>query len=141
VSVEPERDTSRPVETILLVEDEEAVLDLTRDLLAANGYAVVRARHPSEALLVAEHHRGPIHLLLTDIVMPHMTGRALAGYLRVLRPGIKVLYMSGYPDDILANQRPLDPGSVILSKPFTEDALLETVRGVLGTPPDGARAA
>jgi CheY-like chemotaxis protein len=118
--------------TILLVEDEETVLELTKDLLATSGYAVVEARHPGEALLVAERHRGPIDLLLTDIVMPHMTGRELATRLRAMRSGVKVLYMSGYPGDLLDRQGLLDSRLPLLPKPFSVDALLQTVRGVLG---------
>ena len=118
-------------DTILLVEDEEALLDLARDVLHAEGYLVLEARHPGEALLIAERHRGAIHLLLTDVVMPHMSGFELAGRMRALRPDIKVLYMSGYPGNVigLLETSPAEPP--LLQKPFTIDGLLETVRVAL----------
>jgi signal transduction histidine kinase/CheY-like chemotaxis protein len=121
----------RGMETILLVEDEEAVRELARDILQARGYTVLEARHGAEALLAAEQHSGPIHLMLTDVVMPEMTGRELADRLVVLRPAMKVLFMSGYTDNAVVNHGVLDPGTVFLQKPFTAAVLARKVREVL----------
>jgi GAF domain-containing protein/CheY-like chemotaxis protein len=121
----------RGMETILLVEDEEAVRDLARDLLQARGYTVLEARDGAEALRVAEQHPGPIHLTLTDVVMPEMTGRQLAERLAVLRPAVKILYMSGYTDNAVVHHGVLDPGTEFLQKPFTAAVLARKVREVL----------
>jgi len=88
-----------------------------------------------DVLALAERHDGPIHLLLTDVVMPEMNGRELARRLTAVRPGVRVLYMSGYADEAVAQHGVLDPGTAFLQKPFTPEALAKKVRGVL----DGAR--
>jgi two-component system cell cycle sensor histidine kinase/response regulator CckA len=117
-------------ETILLAEDEDEVRRLAREILRLEGYTTIEARHGHEALRIAEQYDGPIHLLMTDVVMPHMGGRELVERLRSIRPGIKVLFVSGYADETL-------PGNAdgvlprLLSKPFTADALLREVRDVL----------
>ena len=121
----------RPTETILLVEDEDVVRDLAREVLEGRGYSVVAARHAGEALLIAERHPGPIHLLLTDVVMPHMGGRELAERVAPLRPGIRVLYVSGYTDDEVLRHGVMEDEVAFLQKPFTAEALLERVRGLL----------
>ncbi len=121
----------RGVETVLLVEDEDAVRDLARDILQARGYTVLEARHGAEALRISEQHPGPIHLMLTDVVMPEMTGRVLAGRLAALRPETKVLYMSGYTDNAVVHHGVLDPGTVFLQKPFTGAVLARKVREML----------
>jgi CheY-like chemotaxis protein len=121
----------RGVETVLLVEDEDAVRDLARDILQAQGYTVLEARHGAEALRISAQHPGPIHLLLTDVVMPEMTGRELADRLAVLRPAIKVLYMSGYTDSAVVHHGVLDPGTVFLQKPFAAAVLASKVREIL----------
>ncbi|MEJ2208004.1 MAG: PAS domain S-box protein [Anaerolineae bacterium] len=123
--------TSASASTILLVEDEAAVRDLMLTILTAQGYRVLAARDGVEALEMADRHREPIHLLLTDVVMPRMSGRALADQLRLERPEIQVLYTSGYTDDAIVHHGVLDEGVHFLSKPFELDTLTRKVRGVL----------
>jgi PAS domain S-box-containing protein len=122
-------------ETILLVEDEHDVRTLARDLLRQQGYTVLEAATPAEALEIGERHRDPIHLLLTDVVMPRMSGREVAERLRALRPELRVLYVSGYPDDVLAPHDLDGAERVLLSKPFTPEALMRAVRRVLDAAP------
>jgi len=103
-------------------------------VLERAGYRVLVAAGGAEALALAERNDGPIHLLLTDVVMPEMTGRELARRLTSLRPGLRVLYMSGYADEAVAQHGVLDPGTAFLQKPFTPEALAKKVRGVLDAP-------
>jgi signal transduction histidine kinase/ActR/RegA family two-component response regulator len=124
-------------ETILLVEDEAAVRQLLREILESSGYRVLEAPHGPDALAVAEQQPDRIDLLLTDVVMPHMSGRALADRLTAARPGLRVLYMSGYNDDAILHHGVRESGWVLLSKPFSSDVVTRTVRAVL----DGAPAA
>jgi PAS domain S-box-containing protein len=129
-------------ETVLVVEDEEGVRHLTHTFLEQRGYRVLEARNGAEALQVAAGHTGPIHLLVTDIVMPGMRGRELAEKLSSARPGMKVLYVSGYTDGSIVENGELGPGSAFLEKPFSSDALARKVRQVLGgAGPDAARPA
>jgi PAS domain S-box-containing protein len=118
-------------ETILLVEDNPEVRDLARQVLVRQGYTVLEAAEGEEALRRAEEHAGPIHLLLTDVVMPGMTGKALAERLGGLRPDLKVLYMSGYTDETIAHHGVLEPGVAFLQKPFSSFNLALKVRQVL----------
>jgi PAS domain S-box-containing protein len=131
VETEPPRtSTARGDETVLLVEDEEAVRVLARRILKESGYKVLEAREPSEALEVCECYADPIHLLVTDVVMPEASGRELAEQLSALRPGVRVLYISGYTDhDML--QDVLEPGVNFLQKPFAPADLARKVRDVL----------
>jgi hypothetical protein len=121
-------------ETVLLVEDEEIVRDMTKEILQESGYHVLEAKHGHEALLVAERHRGPIHLMLSDVVMPQMSGRELANQLVPLRREMKVLYMSGYTDDAIVHHGVLDEGMAFIEKPFTPNALACKVRDILNAP-------
>ena len=123
----------RGTETILLVEDEPAVRAIGRDLLEYNGYQVLEAEHGEAALRVAAGYPGPIHLLLSDVVMPTMGGREVAERLRVERPGIKILFVSGFTDDAIVRHGALEPGVSFLQKPFTLETLSRKVRDVLDT--------
>jgi CheY-like chemotaxis protein len=114
-------------ETVLVVEDEPEVRRLGREILEQAGYSVLEAGGALEALALAAAHPAPIHLLLTDVVMPSMNGRQVAEAVVRLRPGIPVLYMSGYTGDALGAGE-LPPGTDLLAKPFTPPALLRRVR-------------
>ncbi len=118
-------------ETILVVEDEALVRDVTRAMLARRGYTVLVASDGEHALRVAAEYFGPIDILLTDVIMPRANGRRVAEQLRVVRPNIRVLYMSGYTEDAIVHHGVLDAGIVLLEKPFTERDLARTVREVL----------
>jgi PAS domain S-box-containing protein len=125
-------DSARGRETILLVEDEPSVRGLVHETLRLQGYTVLEARHGIEALLTGARHVGPIHLLLTDVVMPQMSGPEVAEKLVVVRPGIKVLFMSGYPDHpAFANENGAKRATAFLPKPFTPNILAQKVREVL----------
>jgi two-component system cell cycle sensor histidine kinase/response regulator CckA len=119
---------------VLLVEDEDAVRALAREVLRRHGYVVLEAHHGVDALRVAERHGDVIHLLVTDVVMPHMSGRELAERLIAARPGLKTLFMSGYTDHALLPED-LTPGASFLQKPFTPDVFARRVRRVLDTDP------
>jgi PAS domain S-box-containing protein len=121
----------RGEETILLAEDDEAVLMLTRSVLEALGYRVITAGTPDRAIQVVGESKETIHLLLTDVVMPGMNGRDLAERLVSLRPGLKCLFMSGYPADVIAHHGILEEGIHFVQKPFSIQALSEAVRRVL----------
>jgi nitrogen-specific signal transduction histidine kinase len=118
-------------ETILLVEDETGLRKLVREVLRTRGYVVLQAGDVREALRICEQHLGAIHLFLTDVVMPQMSGRELADRAIALRPGMKVLYMSGYADVIAGQQDAPEMKAPFLQKPFTPDVLLSKIRAVL----------
>jgi len=124
----------RGSESILLVEDEEAVRDLASRVLSAKGYSVVAAKNTKEAEQFAEKHTGDIHLVLTDIVMPGTSGRELARRIAARRPRTRILFMSGYTDNVLAQGGVLEAGLSFLQKPFTPGALVQKVRDVLDSP-------
>lgn len=121
------------IETVLLAEDEEVVRRFAREILSGNGYKVLEAGNGREALLLSEAHRGEIHLLLTDVVMPKIGGRELADRIRTLRPELRILYMSGFTDDAILRDRVLEDGIPFLQKPFTPEGLARKVREVLDT--------
>jgi two-component system cell cycle sensor histidine kinase/response regulator CckA len=123
--------TLRGSETILLVEDEEQVRAVARGILKRQGYRVVVAQSAGEALLLCESHEGAIDLLLSDVVMPRMSGPELARRLAALRPGMKILCMSGYTDDAVVRHGALEAGIAFIQKPFTPDSLTRKVRDVL----------
>jgi two-component system, cell cycle sensor histidine kinase and response regulator CckA len=115
---------------VLLVEDEDAVRALAREVLRRHGYVVLEAKHGVDALRAAERHADDIHLMITDVVMPHMSGRETAERLITVRPKMKVLFMSGYTDHALMN-RELPPADAFLQKPFTPEVFARKVRQVL----------
>ncbi len=117
--------------TVLVVEDDEQLRRLTHRALASQGYTVLEADRGSTALDIARRHKGHIDLLLTDVIMPDTNGRTLAETIRAARPGLRVLYMSGYPDGAIASHGMLEPGVAYLAKPFTTDAVTRKVREVL----------
>src|SRR6202040_3985261 len=118
-------------ETILLVEDADALRKLARSFLVDHGFQVIMASDGEEAVEVARNHNGRIDLLLTDVVMPGMNGRLLADRLLSKWPGLKVVFISGYTDSFIAGHGVLEPGTHLLHKPFTEDALIRKIREVL----------
>ena len=120
-------------ETVLLVEDEESVRQLVRETLEAKGYKVLEADHGAAALQIAAAHQGTIDMLITDVVMPGMSGRELAKQLSTSHPQTKVLYLSGYTEDAIVHQGVLDPGTAFLQKPFTLQMLSRKVREVLSS--------
>jgi two-component system cell cycle sensor histidine kinase/response regulator CckA len=138
--IAPEKPPRAPIqasgvsETILLVEDEEIVRSLAREILETRGYRVLEAQGGREALQICERYEDVIHLVLTDVVMPEMSGRVLAGHLAKVRPAAKVLYMSGYMGDAIARHGMLEAGVAYLQKPFTIESLTQKVREVLDRP-------
>jgi CheY-like chemotaxis protein len=126
-------------ETILLVEDSEPLRKLTQSFLVSHGFRVLAAQDGEEAIQLETQHSGKIDLLLTDVVMPGMNGRALAERMLPRQPGMRVLYISGYTDSFVARHGVLEQGTELLHKPFTEDVLIRKVREVLDTKSAEAR--
>jgi PAS domain S-box-containing protein len=120
--------TTRGSETILLVEDEPAILKMTAVMLERQGYTVLRADTPTRAIHLAHAHAGEIHLLMTDVVMPEMNGKDLAGYLRATYPNLKCLFMSGYTANVIAHHGVLEKGVNFIQKPFSRQELAASVR-------------
>jgi PAS domain S-box-containing protein len=134
---EPGAGPPRGDETVALVEDDDSLRALVHTVLTRSGYRVIDARHGPEALLKCGQHDGPIHLLVTDVVLPQVSGPQLAERLAVLRPGLKVLFISGYTDEAVIRHGMVSPGTAFLPKPFTPAALAQKVREVLDAPPTG----
>jgi CheY-like chemotaxis protein len=131
----PEAETVSPKRqgtTILLVEDDEIMRSLTRKVLLEHGYTVLEADDGESALECVDSHRGPIDLLLTDVVMRHMSGPALVDRLNASHPKLKVVYMSGYTGELIAEREVLKRGIILLEKPFSRTALLNTIHTTLG---------
>ena len=127
-------------ETILFVEDEESVRELVRDYLGKSGYRVLEAPDGVQALEIAAAYRGPIHILVTDVVMPRLSGRELATRITAARPEIKVLYISGYTDDSIFRHGVLEGGVAFLQKPFNLKDLAQKIRQVLDGEPAATEA-
>ena len=117
-------------------EDEEIVRSFAHEVLTQNGYTVLVARHGHEALAISEQHTGPISLMVTDVVMPGMSGKELAVRFAPIRPDMRVLYISGYPEEAGIRPAALDNATAYLQKPFTPDVLTRKVRDVLDGPAD-----
>ena len=133
-------DSPRGQETILLVEDDEDVRDFVQYVLRQAGYQVITAPDGPRAIELAKSYDGEIHLVLSDVIMPHMNGLHLVEQLQPLRPHMKVLHMSGYPGDSIARQGDLPDGVAFLQKPFSSDELTSTVRALLDTHSDHSQS-
>jgi len=131
----PQQNEAGGCETVLLVEDEESVRELVRVTLAARGYNVLEAENGESGLRIAESFKDPIDILVTDVLMPGIGGRELAKKLLALRPGISVLYLSGYTEDVVVTPGALGPGTAFLQKPFTLQNLAKKVHEVLRSKP------
>ncbi len=127
-------------ETVLLVEDDEEVRSVAREMLEKQGYGVLEAREGAAALRLAEQHSGPIHLLVTDVVMPHLGGLELVERLGALHPETRVLFMSGHTEQLVMSDRRDHPVVAFLQKPFRTDVLARKVREVLDRPQQGSRS-
>ena len=124
-------------ETVLLVEDEDMVRHVARRILARHGYTVLEAASGDDALAISRENAGPIHLMLTDVVMPGMSGRETADNLKPQRPGMKVLFMSGHTENAIVHHGVLDPGTAFIQKPFKYNVLAQKIREVLDKPAPG----
>jgi CheY-like chemotaxis protein len=125
----------RAAETVLLVEDEAALRSMIQEILEEAGHVVLPAANPEDALAAVRSHAGPVQVMLTDVVLPRMGGRDLAAQVEALRPGLRVLYMSGYTDEAIVHHGMLDAGMQFLQKPFTSEALLRRVRDLVAAGP------
>jgi two-component system cell cycle sensor histidine kinase/response regulator CckA len=125
------RRSRRGSEVVLLVEDEDNIREPAIEILESRGYRVLAAPDAGRALAVAEEHAGPIHILVTDVVMPGLSGSELARLLSPRRPEMRVLYISGYPEDAISHHGVIDPEQNFLQKPFPPGRFLEKIREVL----------
>jgi len=126
-----EQTTPRGTETVLVVEDEKMLLEFVGTVLEEQGYKILAAGTPADALTITREYNSPIHLLITDVVMPGMNGRELKEAITPLYPDIKTLYVSGYTANVIAHRGMLDEGTAFLQKPFTVNALIVRVRQVI----------
>ncbi|PYQ25267.1 MAG: hybrid sensor histidine kinase/response regulator [Acidobacteria bacterium] len=138
-TAEPAAERAAASETLLLVEDDASVRELLRELLESAGFRVLEASRPGEAVEIVKSRREPIDLLVTDVVMPEMTGPELARRLEDLRPGLRLLFLSGYTEGVVLDKGLVSDGAHFLQKPFTTDALEAKVREVLDAPARTAR--
>jgi two-component system cell cycle sensor histidine kinase/response regulator CckA len=120
-------------ETILLIEDAEPLREMVQEILEGDGFRVLAAANGERALQAASAHAGPIALVITDVVMPGMSGPAVAKRLQAVRPGTRVLLMSGYTDSAAGSEGGIDSGAHFIQKPFSADALLRKVREVMAS--------
>jgi CheY-like chemotaxis protein len=127
----PETPRRSATETVLVVEDEPAAREMVAEILRAEGYSVLLAENGQEAVQIAIRTASPIHVLLTDVILPKLGGRAAAERIRAVHPRVKVLYMSGYTDDEVSRHGVLTPGIVLLQKPFRPDDLIRRMGEVL----------
>ena len=134
VAADTARLAARGTETVLLVEDDEAVRQIARISLQSSGYTVLEAGGAAEAIRQAETHPGEIHLLVSDVVMPEMGGRQLLEAIRCHRPGLRVLFMSGYTDDAVLLHGVVETADAFIQKPFTPLSLTRKVRDVISAP-------
>lgn len=125
---------SRASGTVLLVEDEEPVRTIARRILERDGYTVIEACDGNDALARAAQYAGEINMVVTDMVMPELSGRAFADRFSVLYPGIPVLFISGYPDNEILRRGPLAPRTSFLAKPFTPERLMYAVSSMMAGP-------
>ncbi len=138
---QPAVSAPRGSETVLLVEDEEDLRDLLAEALEASGYTVLKARDCADAIRICGEREAPIHLLLTDVIMPRMSGRDLAERVQPGRPAMRVLYMSGYTDSAIVHHGILEPGIAFLQKPFAPPTVAQKVREVLDGSPHATTVA
>lgn len=131
--VAPRTGAETKCETILLVEDEDFVREVTCEVLLAAGYRVAKARNAAEAVRVFHRCGGQVQLLLTDVVLPGRNGRDLARRLKVVQPDLKTIFISGYPENEVTKHGLQEPGVFYLPKPFSVDSLMGKIRQVLGT--------
>ena len=134
VETDSEISTSKPpvgTETVLIVEDEEAIMNLGKTILERLGYTVLTASTPGKAIRLVREYAGDIQLLIADVVMPEMNGRELTERLTSVKPGLKCLFMSGYTADAIAHHGVLDEGVYFIQKPFSVKKMAEKVRNVL----------
>ena len=130
-AIKPPPDNLSGKETILLVEDDEQMLNLSNQILQMQGYITIMAKNGDEALKSLDSHGGDVDLVITDVIMPGMNGKELLAEISKKYNGIKVLYMSGYTDDVIAQHGVLETGTPFINKPFSVESLLVKVRNVL----------
>ena len=130
----PESALLRGNETIMVIDDETHIVNMVKQILAEQGYHIISATNPREALILSDQYAKPIDMLLTDIIMPELNGPDLVRMMRQKRPTLKVLYMSGYANNAATQIGVLKPNTAFLQKPFTSEILTHNIRKVLDAP-------